>query len=107
MDSRNLEATGVSGSVENCAELHPIASHFRNESAGDRTQDPQIKSLLLYPAPVLEKQENQHADPPPSSAGRSDPAGTAPDLAAVLKAVAALPPEQRHALAALLSAPPS
>jgi hypothetical protein len=57
--------------------------------------------------PALEIQANQLVDALPSSAGRSEPAGTAPDLAAVLTALAALSPEQRHALAALLTAPPS
>jgi hypothetical protein len=47
------------------------------------------------------------ADAPPSSAGRSEPANSAPDLAAMLAALAALTPEQRAALVALLSVPPS
>jgi hypothetical protein len=64
-------------------------------------------SPSLDPAHALEIQPIPPADAPTSSAGRSEPAEPAPDLAAVLTALVALSPEQRHALAALLAAPPS
>jgi len=62
------------------------------------------------PALALENQALSPTDAPHCSTSCSNTADTpapAPDLAAVLTALAALSPQARHALAALLSVPPS
>lgn len=87
---------------------HRPSSSVVNEPGGDRTHDPQIKSLLAHTVPALENKAIPPAEPTPSTTRCTKAADltapTPPDLAGLLAGLAALTAEQRAALVALLSA---